>query len=108
MWNDWTDKPLDAGFDADVAQGRGCKPVGRAEAMEQALPRAVGDHFFTEMAENLGLDSLDLEAGLVLDDPAGLQARGSLGPDRRVEEKARFGEAWSPGPREPRSGGSDP
>ena len=83
---------LDAGFDADVAEGRGCKPVGGAEPMQQALPRAVSDHFFTKMTENLGLDSLHFKAGQVLDDSAGMQARGSLGPDSRVEDKARFGE----------------
>ena len=62
---------LHADVDVDVAEGLRRQPIRRAEPEDQALRGAVGDHFFAEMAKDFRLDALDLETGLVLDDPAG-------------------------------------
>ncbi len=83
---------LDPRLDPDVADRGGGHPVARGEAVEEAVARGVEGHLVAQVDEHLGIDPIDLEAGLVLDRAAGAQVGRALVADRRVEEEAGLGE----------------
>ena len=79
-------------LEGEVADRRRGHPVGVGEAVEEPVAAGVQGHLVAEVGEDLGVDPLDLQAGLVLDPRAGPERRGPLVADRRVEQQARLGQ----------------
>src|SRR5262249_54024581 len=71
-------KALHAGVDVNMRQRWRGHAVDRRELMKQPVPARVEAHLLAEMAEDLRLDSLDLEARLINETRAGVESRGAF------------------------------
>ena len=92
VWKAWTERPRARGSMRMWLIGGGGHPVGGREAVEEPAGRGVEGHLVAEVGEDLGVDPLDLEAGLVLERPPGPQGRRAFVADRRVEQNAGLGQ----------------
>ena len=71
-----------AGLDVDPADGGRGQAIGRGEAVEEAPLGGVEGQLVADVAEDLAVEPLGLEAGLVLDRLAGPQGGGALAAGR--------------------------
>jgi hypothetical protein len=67
------ERPVSA-LEVDVAQGAECHPAAGIEAVQHSLPPAVGSQLLLEGPEDLRFDRFELEADLVADAAATLDA----------------------------------
>ena len=86
------DRPRTPRLEVEVADRRGGHPVGGGEPVEEPAAGGVEGHLVAQVSEDLGVDPLDLEAGLVLDPALGPEGRRPLVADRRVEQQAGLGQ----------------